>query len=353
MALFQKIRTFNILSRETPMEKGLFLKRMGLLLEEGYSLKDALEFLIKIEKGSQNEWTQIIQKGLLTGSSLHHELQGVGFSEKICAQIYLATQYGNYGQTIRQCGEQLIENNKRQSKLKSLVSYPILLVLFLIVMLFVMRFLIFPHMEMLLLGLNSNQTIYQNSMIRFIYYSPHILVVIFILGVIIFQLFRFYLNQQPFMRRVALYMQIPFLNSFLKDYYSQFFFFEWGQLFQNGCSFQEIIQIMQGKGASNLLRETGFFLSQEMLSGKTIHEAISCLPYFYEEGLLVISHGENIGRLGVEMLVYADFCETQLNNRLEKLMEKIQPIIFSLVGLMIVAIYAALMLPIFMMMEGF
>lgn len=109
---------------------------------------------------------------------------------------------------------------------------------------------------------------------------------------------------------------------------------------------------MQGGDSSKLLKETGVHLSKQMLAGNSIHEAISSLPFFYEEGLLVISHGENIGKLGIEMLLYADYCETQLNDRVEKLMERIQPIIFSLVGLMIVAIYAALMLPIFTMMEG-
>lgn len=352
MDLFQKIRTINTLSREKPSDKGLFLKRIGMLLEEGYSIKDALEFLAKIEKGSPYEWTQKIQNGLLTGSSFHKELEGVGFSDKICAQIYLSTQYGNYGQTIKQCGEHLLDNNDKRSKLKSLVSYPILLLGFLVGMLIVMRVLIFPHMETLLTSVGSSEDVYTNGVVAFVYYSPHILLGLLILTLFLFYVLSRYLKSKTLIEKIAFYTQIPFLQLFLKDYYSQFFFLEWGQLFHNGCSFQEIVQIMQGGDSSRLLNETGARLSIQMLAGKTIHEAISTLPYFNEEGLMVISHGENIGKLGIEMLLYADYCETKLNNRIEKLMERIQPIIFSLVGLMIVAIYAALMLPIFMMMEG-
>lgn len=352
MGLFQKIFTINILSREKSDEKGLFLKRIGMLLEEGYSIKEALEFLAKIEKGIPYEWTQKIQTGLLTGSSFHKELERVGFSDKVCAQIYLASQYGNYGQTIRQCGEQLLEKNDKQSKLKNLASYPILLLSFLVGMLFVMRVLIFPHMESLLTSVGSSEDVYKNGVVAFVYYSPHILMGLLLFHLILIYGLNRYLKTKSLIEKVAFYTRIPIVHSFLKDYYTQFFFLEWGQLFQNGCSFQEIIQIMQGGDSSKLLKETGVHLSQQMLSGNSIHEAISTLPYFYEEGLLVISHGETIGKLGIEMLVYADYCETQLNNRVEKLMERIQPIIFSLVGLMIVAIYAALMLPIFMMMEG-
>ena len=55
----------------------------------------------------------------------------------------------------------------------------------------------------------------------------------------------------------------------------------------------------------------------------------------------------------MEMLVYASFCENEFNQRIEKMMEKLQPIIFIFVALMIIAIYGALMLPVFSIMEGF
>ena len=111
--------------------------------------------------------------------------------------------------------------------------------------------------------------------------------------------------------------------------------------------------MMQNGEASKLLQETGQVLAAEMKLGKAIHEAINVLPFFHKEGLQVITHGENLGKLSTEMLVYASYCETRLNERVEKLMSKIQPIIFCFVALMIIAIYSALMLPIFSLMEGF
>lgn len=352
MDLFQKLRTINTLSREKSTEKGLFLKRIGMLLEDGYAIKDALEFLAKIESGIVYDWTQRLQSELLTGGTFHKALENIGFSDRTCSQIYLAAQYGNYGQTIRQCGEHLLEKNDKRLKLRSLASYPVLLVGFLVGILIVMRVLIFPYMETLLTSMGSSDAVYSNGVVAIIYYSPYIISAVVIYHLILYYLLKQYLKSKTLIERVKFYTRIPLLKMYLKDYYSHFFFLEWGQLFYNGCSFQEIIQIMQGGDSSKLLNETGRHLSDKMLAGKSVYEAISSLPYFYEEGLLVISHGENIGKLGIEMLLYADYCETRLNTRIEKMMERIQPIIFSLVGLMIVAIYAALMLPMFTMMEG-
>lgn len=353
MVSFRKKLTTNILSREKPGEKGIFLKRMGLLLEEGYAIKDALSFLSRIEKGLTKSWIASIQSGLLKGSSFHEELERLGFSSKVCAQIYLASQFGNYGRAITQTGDQLLASLEKQKKLKSLTAYPLILTFFLIGMLLLMRFLILPQMESLFTNTGSGEDLYSNKLVMMVYYSPQILIGSLLLFLLIFFVSKKVLEKKPMLEKVQLFMKIPFVKVYLTDYYTQFFFFEWGNLFQNGSSFQEIVTIMQGEDASRLLQETGEKLSKQMKLGKTVHESLEVLPFFHEEAIQVITHGENSGKLSTEMLVYASYCETQLNMRIEKLMGKIQPLIFIFIALMIISIYGALMLPIFSMMEGF
>lgn len=352
MDLSLKKFIINITSHEQPDEKGMLLKRLGMLLEEGYSIKDALEFLLKIEKNTTKEWIKAIQKGMLMGNTLHEELDSLGFPTKICAQIYFASHYGDYGQTITRCGEQLLKELEKQKKLRSLLAYPILLLFFLLGMLMMMRFLILPHMESLFTNFESTTTMYSNGIVRFIYYSPQI--IIGISGIILlgFCLLKKKLQDETVIDAMTFFIRQPFLTNYLKDYWTSFFFQEWGYLFKNGCSFQEIILIMQGDGASRLLQETGGILSKQMELGRTINESLEELPFFHEEGLMVVTHGESLGKLSTEMLVYASYCENEFNNRLEKLMGKLQPIIFSFVAVMIIAIYASLMLPIFSLMEG-
>lgn len=353
MALFQKIRITNIISREQLNEKGLFLKRIGALLVEGYSLKDALHFLEKIEKGETLKWIKKIQKGLLKGYSFHHQLEEIGFSNKICAQIYLGSQTGNYGEIITRCGEQLLERVEKEKKFKSLATYPIILVIFLVGMMLLMRFMVLPHMETLLSSTGSNSNMYSNGLVWLVYYSPQVLIIglglVLILGLISQQA----LKEKTVLQKVTLFSKVPILRRYLKDYYTNFFFTEWGNLFQNGYSFQEIVTIMQGEQASPILRESGEVLAKEMRLGKTLSESLMSFSFIHPEGQEIVMHGENLGKLSMEMLVYASFCENEFNQRIEKMMEKLQPIIFIFVALMIIAIYGALMLPVFSIMEGF
>lgn len=347
-----KVRMNNILSLNLELKKGQFLKRVGMLLTEGYSIKNTLIFLDKFAGAEVKQWIQSIQKGLLAGNSFQEELSKIGFSEKICSQIYLATQFGDYGHTITQCGEQILSKEKTKKKLKSLLSYPIVLLIFLLVMLMVMRFLILPNMEKLIASTSTEGGIYTNKLVLFIYYSPQIIVGIILLSALAAYLIKRMLEKTTPVGRIIFWMKVPFLTPYLKDYWTHFFFFEWGQLLRNGCSFHEVVQIMQGEEASPLLKETGKILDREMSGGKKIKEALAKLPFLHEETLMVVAHGENLGQLSVEMEIYAEHCEVELIHRVERLLEKLQPVIFCFVALMIIAIYASMMLPIFSMMEG-
>lgn len=352
MDIFQKIRTSNTLFLNLEKEKGLFLKRVGDLLNEGYSIKSTLTFICKFEKEPVRTWIFSIQEGLLKGSSFHEELANVGFSSKTCSQIYLASQYGDYGKTISYCGTQLLEQEAMKKKLRSLLSYPVILLVFLLGMLMTMRFLILPTMATLFSSSSMDTNIYSNYLVLFIYYSPQIIIIslLFICAGVL-ALNRI-LQQLTAVEKITFFLKWPFISVYIKNYWTHFLFLEWGQLLKNGVSFQELVSIMSNEDASQILQETGGILTREMSQGKTIKKALEVLPFFKEEALLVISHGENLGQLSTEMLTYSSYCEMELLDRIEKLLVKLQPVIFIFIALMIIAIYAAMMLPMFSMMEG-
>src|SRR5690625_7559885 len=100
MDLSLKKFTINITSREQPDEKGVFLKRLVTLLEEGYSIKDALAFLLKIEINATKEWINMIQKGMLMGNALYEELDNLAIHTRTCSQLYFDSIYDDYDQRI-------------------------------------------------------------------------------------------------------------------------------------------------------------------------------------------------------------------------------------------------------------
>ncbi|MDN6196245.1 MAG: type II secretion system F family protein, partial [Atopostipes suicloacalis] len=305
MVTSAKILLNSIISPKTDIQKALFLKRLGSLLEEGYSLKKSLNFMEKFEMNQSQKWINQIQEALIKGKALHEELESIAYSKKICSQIYLASQYGDYGKTIRQCGEDLLVQEKFKKRIRSLLAYPLLLLFFLFSMLMLMRFLVLPNMENLFPTNLSGKNIYASLLVSFIYYSPQIILVTALFLLLAFILLKKKFSTLTALDQIRILIKWPFVKRYLRNYWTNFLFLEWGQLLKKGISFQELIAMMSEEEASGVLRETGEVLSSEMLQGKSVKNALKVLPFFEEEALLVISHGENLGQLAIEMIFYA------------------------------------------------
>lgn len=352
MVILQKARTNSILSPKIEKERGSLLKKLGSLLKEGYSIKDSLKFIEKFEKKEVKIWIKQLQEGLGKGHLFHEELAGIGYSNKVCSQIYFASKYGDYSQTIIRCGKDLLAQEKLKKRIRALLSYPFLLLFFLLLALFLMRFLVLPNMENLFFEDKSQINIYTNFLVSFIYYSPQFLLSVFFFIVITYLIIRRKLKKLSSLDQIKFFVRWPFIKKYVKNYWTSFIFLEWGQLLKKGISFHQLVKIMSEEKASPVLKETGSVLAAEMRQGKSIKDALKTLPFFEDEALIIVNHGENLGQLGIEMLFYASYCEENLIDSLEKLLERIQPIIFIFIALMIIAIYGSMILPIYTMMEG-
>ena len=101
-----------------------------------------------------------------------------------------------------------------------------------------------------------------------------------------------------------------------------------------------------------LFRELGTDLEEALMLGQSFPERIASHPFFTEELSLIIAYGEANARLGYELEVYAEEVWQTFFNRLNKATTFVQPLIFVIVAVVIVMIYAAMLLPMYQNMEG-
>lgn len=338
--------------RRQVYDQGIFLKRLGGLLTEGYSLKHGLSFLYAIAPKEKKDWIFSIQTGLKQGHAFHEELKRVNFSERTCSQIYLSVIHGQFAETIQRCGRQLIDQVERRKKLMQVIHYPLILLLFIIAMLFAMRFILLPHIQHIV-GMNTNSMDWMTQLIlQIVNAAPFVMVGGCLLGGLIVMSTNSWLKKKTAIEQVNFYCRVPLLRHFLVLYWTQYFLFEWGQLLKNGCSMKEMVAILQMKEVTPLLQEVGKWIDSEMAQGRTFKETLEPFKFLKEEVGEIIVHGEASGNLGSECLMFARECEEEIVRRMEYTMEKLQPLVFIFVALMIIAIYAALLLPTFSLLEG-
>lgn len=129
-----------------------YIQLMGELLIHGFSIQEAMAILLKMTPIPKS-YLQYGQSLLQEGHPFYDVLQGMGFAQEKLVQIELAETHGNLIKTLKGMAEQFRLVDNFQKELKKMISYPSLLLLFLLGILVALRQFILPqllHTEMVM-----------------------------------------------------------------------------------------------------------------------------------------------------------------------------------------------------------
>ncbi|HWL26297.1 MAG TPA: type II secretion system F family protein, partial [Ureibacillus sp.] len=76
------------------------------------------------------------------------------------------------------------------------------------------------------------------------------------------------------------------------------------------------------------------------------------LSYFEKNLYIVIANGQKYGRLDEELFHYSRLLLARIEEKTSMIMRIIQPMLFSFIGLLIVSIYLAVLLPMFSLLNS-
>ncbi|WP_086313843.1 competence protein ComGB [Enterococcus sp. 7F3_DIV0205] len=327
-------------------QQPLLIQLLADLLSNGFTVQESLIFMKKSRSISKItiDYLIAIMEG---GESLHNGLAQIGFKTTIITQIEFAQAHGDIAGTLNKIKEHMKIVDKQQQSFYKVISYPVLLLLFLTVVLISIRQILLPQ-------LMTNGMIQTDNLgIRFIQQSPYYILTFLFSLAISTVAFRFYLSKKTFLQRAMFVAKVPFLGNFYKEYNSAFFALEWGKLFSQGLEIKMIIQLMQTTGQQSLMSELAKMIEEQSISGQTFYEQLPNFSFFSPELSLIIQQGQVKGNLGKELILYSELCWQRFFKRMEKMIQWIQPIIFLVVALLVVSIYAAMLLPIYGGMEEF
>lgn len=327
-----------------------FLDSLANLLTEGFSLNQAIEFvttLLPSEVVALEALNQIIQQG----HSLEEGLKQLGFSSQLVAQLFYGQRQGRLIEALQGARNQLQkQKDYRQSLIKAIV-YPLFMSLFLIAMLFAMRSFMLPQ----LVGFISPETYQKHLMIRvlilFFTFLPHIFSVIFAIILISYLLFDFYIMRLPYIQRYRLIIKIPFLKIYTRKYITFKLTRELAHFYRGGYSLQQIIDLLISYPIDPFLTEMAHQLANVLGTGESLSTSLNQLGLFTTELSFIIQQGEATSQIGPKCQMYAERLQAELIESLQKILAIIQPCLFILIAMLIIAMYLVMMLPM-LTMEG-
>lgn len=309
------------------------------LFSSGFNLTEIVDFLQRSQLLPE-PYTVVMQTGLTAGQPFSQIVSQLGFSKNVVTQLSLAEIHGNLSLCLTKIEHYLAEIMKVRKKLVEVATYPIVLLLFLLLIMLGLKNYLLPQ-------LTEGKDNLASQMLEHFPAAVTAFLAGLILGAL---LVRLWLRRSSQLQAYNLLVKIPGLRNFIRLYMTGYYAREWGNLIGQGLEMPQILDIMTDQ-PDRLFSEVGHDMLASLSNGQNFHDKVRDYPFFEKELSLIIEYGEAKSKLGQELEIYAQDCWERFFTKLNRAMQLVQPLVFIFVAVVIVLVYAAMLLPIYSNME--
>lgn len=336
----------------TLKDQAAILKRLSSMLEKGYTLNEALNFLFVNEKGSKKEDLFACMTLLSSGHSFRKALTNLRFHRDVLSYLYFAEQHGDMEFALRESSEILHKKMTQLEKLTNLLRYPVFLIITVSIILSIVQAVITPQFQQLYDSMNIEASFF-SLFLLFVFAAIKWLGI----GIIVFAvvvLFYYFVSykKKTIDHQMRLLLKIPIVNKIFIMFHSYFFALQLSNLLRGGMSTFESLKIFETQNILPFYRIEASHLIENLRTGAHLHQIIADREFYEKELSLVILHGQANGQLARELYMYSQFVIEKLEHKIVKAMTIIQPTIYSFVGIVVLFVYLSMLLPMYKMMEN-
>lgn len=341
----------NIYKKWKIVDQAKLFCRLGLLLERGYSLTTALEFIMLNEANDRKRDFQLILEMLTQGTPLYSVFNSFQFSNEGLSYIYFAETYGDLADGFLNAGKMLEKKEDYKRKIGKLIRYPVFLAFFIGILFSMMQKILIPQFIQLYESMNlppSNILLF----ISFLESSTPLFIFIccfFLLIPISYYFFAF--RKKPPISKQILLCKIPIIRFFVRKYNTYFFSFHFGNLLGSGFAINDAIKVFNEQNHSMFYKAEASRIRMLLLEGERLENILRATSYYERELATVIVHGQANSILSDELLVYSKLILEEAEDTFQFWMSVFQPAIIIFLGIGVVLMYLAVMLPIFRMIQ--
>lgn len=329
-----------------------FLIKLAGLLRNGFTMQQALTFLTEqyevIKEPDRRKLLELIN----SGASLSAVLKYLGFSKSIIMQVSFAEIHGEIISNLEQSGEYLNTRRQTMQQLVKTLQYPLVLVAVFIIMLVLLNYTVIPQFNELYSAMQADKTILVSMLTLILNYLPYAAFSILGAVVLILLVILLILNLKNTKLAAKLLLGIPVVKTYFKYYVTYRFSREFGYFLNNGLEVKEIILLFKTQTINRYLSLAAETIEEQLLFGTSLGEAIEELDMLDKRLAVFVNHGEYNSNVGQELIIYSEYSLENIIIKVESLTKKIQPVIFLILGLLIICLYLVIVLPIFNMLSS-
>jgi type IV pilus assembly protein PilC len=329
----------------------IFTRQFSVMLDAGLPLVQCLEIL-----GSQEEnrtFQAIINQvrtDVESGSSLADAMRKHPKAfDNLFTNMVAAGESGGILDIILQRLSVYIEKAvKLNSQVKAALIYPVSIIVIAALVVFIILWKVIPVFAQLFAGLGSEMPFLTRMVIGASNFVADYIFFMLLVGVFAgVAISRWY--KTPHGRKIidTAMLKIPVVGMLLRKIAVARFCRTLGTLTASGVPILDGLEITAKTAGNAVIEEAVMSVRKSVEEGKTISEPLAQTKVFPSMVVQMINVGEQTGALDQMLSKIADFYEDEVDTAVAGLMKLIEPVMISVLGVIIGTIVAAMYLPLY------
>ena len=328
-----------------------FTRQLSTMFSAGLTLEKSIFFLSQEEKNKKfkkilGSLDRNIKRGMLLSDTLERH-PGV-FTNLFISMVRAGEVSGKLSETLEELALYLETVEETQRKVKSAMYYPVFIMGFLVLTLFLTFTFLIPSFSSVYDQLGSELPYYTVLMVNFgEWLQSNIFSVLFISFLSIGATWLLFLTDTGKLLKDRLLLRTPIFGKIIKDNILSKFSKTFGILVNAGVPIIDTFGLVK-KVVENRVYELAIIDSSKSIeNGLNISQALKNTGEFPSVMIQLLSTGEETGEIDTLALKASEFYTKQVNASVDRLTSIIEPALIILVGCVIGVIVIATYLPIF------
>ncbi|KTD36639.1 pilus assembly protein PilC [Legionella nautarum] len=349
----QKIKKYRLRFKKkiTQTEIAIFCRQMGTLLKAGIPLIQSFDILAKSQTQLKLKWLiEDLKKQVENGYPFCEALGKYPvFNELMCNLISVGEKTGKLDHMLEVVSTYKEKIEKIKKKIKQAMIYPTVVFLVASLVSFLLLVFVVPQFESLFKNFGATLPLLTSLVIQFstIFrtYGIFSLVIIFCLGYCLIQFRkRFLWLNQPIDN---ILLKLPLFGAIFSKAIIARFSRTLAISFAAGFPLVKALDAAGEVTANRAYMKAIDKVREQVYTGQQMHLAMKNTSLFPNLVLQMVAIGEESGALESMLNKIANFYEEEVNNSVDTLSNLLEPLIMTILGLIIGTLVIAMYLPIF------
>ena len=328
-----------------------FTRQLSTMFSAGLTLEKSIFFLSQEEKNKRfkkilSDLDKNIKSGMLLSDSLERH-PGV-FSNLFITMVRAGEVSGKLSETLEELALYLETVEETQRKVKSAMYYPVFIIGFLVVTLFITFTFLIPSFSNVYDELGTDLPYYTILMVDIgEWFQSNVIFVILVSFLSLGSIWFATLTDRGRFVKDRFLLKLPIFGKIIKDNILSKFSKTFGILVNAGVPIIDTLDLVK-KVVDNRVYELAVQeASTNIENGASISQALKNTGEFPSVMIQLLSTGEETGEIDTLSLKASEFYTKQVNASVDRLTSIIEPALIILVGGVIGVIIVATYLPIF------